>query len=175
VSEKTYIKGKDCNLEQSIDTMQAKLNMLDMAVTISESLNPVPFVYSVHLKNSNSNLIFTNGKGASEKSSLASALGEYFERLSCNYFFADYYLGEKIANDSFVHYPNEKWFTFDEGELAQDIEGLLDEKLWNYFDADHELLASQIVDTNSGALHRGVCALPFIEQSSMQEVYFPVR
>ena len=42
-------------------------------------------------------LWFTNGKGASKKAALASALGEYFERLSTNYFFADFYLGRDIA------------------------------------------------------------------------------
>ena len=54
--------------------------------------------------------MFTNGKGTTKKSCLASALGEYFERLSCNYFFADFYLGQDFANDEFVHYPDERWF-----------------------------------------------------------------
>ena len=53
--------------------------------------------------------MFTNGKGTTKKSCLASALGEYFERLSCNYFFADFYLGEEFAHGEFVHYPDERW------------------------------------------------------------------
>ncbi|MEX0632974.1 YcaO-like family protein [Serratia ureilytica] len=36
-------------------------------------------------------------QSAPAKAALASALGEYFERLSTNYFFADFYLGRQIA------------------------------------------------------------------------------
>ena len=49
-------------------------------------LNPVPNVWSVHIRDRDCPLCFTNGKGASKKAALASALGEYFERLSTNYF-----------------------------------------------------------------------------------------
>lgn len=51
------------------------------------------------------------------KAALASALGEYFERLSTNYFFADFYLGQEIANGDFVHYPTEKWFPIEDDAL----------------------------------------------------------
>jgi len=118
--------------------------------------------------------MFTNGKGASAKACLASALGEYFERLSCNYFFADYYLGEKFANDTFVHYPNEKWFTFDDEDETMP-EGILDEGLWDYYDTNRELQPSQIIDTNSGAYDRGICTLPFTRQSDGVDIYFPVN
>jgi ribosomal protein S12 methylthiotransferase accessory factor len=175
MSEKTFIKGKDCDLESSIDSMQTKLQNLGVEIDVSAPLNPLPYVYSVHIKDKNCNLMFTNGKGASQKSTLASAYGEYFERLSCNYFFADYYLGEKFANDEFVHYPNEKWFTFEEEMLASEVNGLLDKQLWNYFDPEHELLASDVFDMNSGAGERGICALPFECQSDKETVYFPVN
>ena len=42
-------------------------------------------------------LMFTNGKGASKLACLASALGEFFERLSCNYFWNHNYLGRDYA------------------------------------------------------------------------------
>jgi ribosomal protein S12 methylthiotransferase accessory factor len=104
---KTFIKGKDSDLESSIKVMYEKLGALDIAIDEVSTLNPLPYVYSQHIQDNTCDLIFTNGKGSCEKSCLASALGEYFERLSCNYFFADYYLGETFAKDSFVHYPNE--------------------------------------------------------------------
>ena len=87
--------------------MKNNLEILKMEVKEVSSLNPLPFVYSTFIQNELSNVIFTNGKGSCEKSSLASALGEYFERLGCNYFFSDYYLGEGIINGDFVHYPDE--------------------------------------------------------------------
>lgn len=63
-------------------------------------------------------------KARQKKAALASALGEYFERLSTNYFFADFWLGENIANGPFVHYPNEKWFPLTEDDELP--EGILD-------------------------------------------------
>ena len=172
MSEKTYIKGKDCALESTIETMHAKLKAWDIQVEEVSWLNPVPYVHSLHIRDASCGLMFTNGKGASKKSCLASALGEYFERLSCNYFFADYYLGEEIAQDSFVHYPDEKWFEDEDGEMP---EGLLDEDLWSFYDPDEDMDAESIYDFNSSATERGICALPFIRQSDKACIYFPVN
>jgi len=106
MTDKTFIKGKDRDLESSIDTMLGKLADLGIDIEEASWLNPVPNVYSVHIRDKDCGLMFTNGKGASGKACLASALGEYFERLSCNYFFADFYLGEQFASGEFVHYPD---------------------------------------------------------------------
>jgi len=170
--EKTFIKGKDSDLETTIETMKAKLNDVGIKVEEASVLNPVPYVYSLHVHDSDYRMMFTNGKGASQKACEASALGEYFERLSCNYFFADYYLGEKFGEDEFVHYPNEKWFEHDDDEMP---EGLLDDKLWEYFDPDSDLEPSEIFDTNSGDGQRGICGLPFVRQSDEETIYFPVN
>lgn len=78
---------------------------------ISSWRNPVPHVWSVHIRDADSPMCFTNGKGPLQKTAaLASALGEYLERISNNYLYNDQYLGEEIANGDFVHYPSEKWF-----------------------------------------------------------------
>jgi len=172
MAEKTFIKGKDSDLESTIETMHAKLQAIGISVEEASVLNPVPHVYSLHIHDSDYRMMFTNGKGASKKACLASALGEYFERLSCNYFFADYYLGEKFANADFVHYPDEKWFDNTEDEMP---EGLLDEKLWAYYDPAEDLSPDEIFDTNSGAGERGICALPFQRQSDNETIYFPVN
>lgn len=116
--------------------------------------------------------MFTNGKGASHKACLASALGEYFERLSCNYFFADFYLGEEFSIDEFVHYPDERWFRSDGGVMP---EGLLDDDLWNYYDPDRQLKPGQLFDTNSGTGQRGICAVPYRRQKDGNITWFPVN
>lgn len=172
MSEKTFIKGKDLDLESSINIMWKKLDALGIEVEEASWLNPVPNVYSVHIRDKSCGLMFTNGKGASRKACLASALGEYFERLSCNYFFADFYLGEELAADSFVHYPDERWFPV-EGELMP--EGLLDDSLWDFYDPDRELKPQQIFDTNSGTGERGICALPYVRQRDNKTLWFPVN
>ena len=172
MSEQTFIIGKDRDLESSISTMQQKL--VDLGFNIEEAswLNPVPNVYSVHIRDKDCGLMFTNGKGATAKACLASALGEYFERLSCNYFFADFYLGEKFSAGEFVHYPDEKWFAI-EGDTIP--EGLMDESLWDYYDPDRVLKAQSIVDTNSGVGERGICALPYQRQRDQKTLYLPVN
>ena len=97
MNDKTYIKGKDAALEESIASMQKKLVALNFDIEEASWLNPVPNVFSVHIRDKDCGLMFTNGKGTTKKSCLASALGEYFERLSCNYFFADFYLGQDFS------------------------------------------------------------------------------
>ena len=172
MTDKTFIIGKDRDLESTIETMLAKLEALDIHVEEASWLNPVPNVYSVHIRDKECGLMFTNGKGASRKACLASALGEYFERLSCNYFFADFYLGEDFSKGEFVHYPDERWFSMDGDAMP---EGLMDEKLWAYYDPDKELKPQQIFDTNSGTGERGICALPYQRQRDGVDVWLPVN
>jgi ribosomal protein S12 methylthiotransferase accessory factor len=172
LTSKTYIKGKDRDLESSIDTMLAKLETLGIEIEEASWLNPVPNVYSVHIRDRECGLMFTNGKGASRKACLASALGEYFERLSCNYFFADFYLGKEFSKGDFVHYPNEQWFISQNGEMP---EGLLDDTLWKYYDPHSELQPHQIFDTNSGTGERGICAVPYHRVRDAETIWFPVN
>ncbi|WP_413722384.1 30S ribosomal protein S12 methylthiotransferase accessory factor YcaO [Sodalis sp. RH24] len=169
----TFIPGKDAALEDSIARFYQQLGALGFNIEEASWLNPVPHVWSVHIRDRDCPLCFTNGKGASKKAALASALGEYFERLSTNYFFADFYLGASIANDGFVHYPNEKWFALPaDGRLPS---GILDDGLRAFYDPQQELTAPALVDLQSGNAARGICALPFERQSDRQTVYIPVN
>lgn len=169
----TFIPGKDAALEDSIDAFQTKLKKLGFDIEEASWLNPVPNVWSVHIRDKECPLCFTNGKGASKKAALASALGEYFERLSTNYFFADFYLGKAISEGDFVHYPNEKWFPLTEDDSLP--EGLLDSRLLKFYDPDNALAASQLIDLQSGNEERGICALPFTRQSDDKTVYIPMN
>ncbi|MCK5648337.1 MAG: YcaO-like family protein [Gammaproteobacteria bacterium] len=169
---KTYIKGKDEALEVSIEKMQTQLQSLGFDIEEALWLNPVSNIYSVNIRDKNCPLLFTNGKGSTRNACLASALGEFFERLNCNYFFADYYLGTKIAQADFVHYPDEKWFPLDASLIHSD---LLNETLWAFYDPQQQLTPALLVDTNSGNLPRGICALPFVRQRDQKETWFPVN
>ncbi|KGT94178.1 ribosomal protein S12 methylthiotransferase accessory factor YcaO [Erwinia typographi] len=169
----TYIPGKDAALEDSIARFQQKLQDLGFNIEEASWLNPVPHVWSVHIRDRDCPLCFTNGKGASKKAALASALGEYFERLSTNYFFADFWLGNAIANGDFVHYPNEKWFPLPEDDSLP--AGILDQRLKAFYDPEQEVSASDLIDLQSGNGERGICALPFTRQSDQQTVYIPMN
>ncbi|PCF97011.1 OsmC domain/YcaO domain-containing protein [Vreelandella nigrificans] len=167
----TYIPGKDLPLEQTIANMSAMLADLGMKIEIASWRNIVPHVWSLHIRDAASPMCFTNGKGATKESALCSALGEFIERLSCNFFYNDQFFGEEIAASDFVHYPNEKWFQPGPGdELPEEI---LDEHCLAIYNPEGELCGSHLIDTNSGREDRGIVSLPFVRQSDGETVYFP--
>ena len=167
----TCILGKDLPLEKTIADMTGILEALGMKIEITSWRNIVPNVWSLNIRDSASELCFTNGKGATKESALCSALGEFIERLSCNFFYNDQFFGEEIANAEFVHYPNEKWFPLTEDDAIPD--GLLDDYCLEIYNPDGELQGSNLIDTNSGNYERGICALPYERQSDGETVYFP--
>ena len=171
VSTSTHILGKDLPLEQTIANMSSLLANLGIKIEIASWRNLIPNVWSLHIRDAHSPMCFTNGKGATKESALASALGEYIERLSNNHFYAGAYWGEDIANGEFVHYPNERWFK--PGKKDALPTEILDEYSQNIYNPDGELKASHLVDTNSGNVERGICSLPYIRQSDGETVYFP--
>ena len=167
----TYIVGKDLPLEQTIANMSGVLANLGVKIEIASWRNIIPNVWSLHIRDAHSPMCFTNGKGSTKESALASALGEYIERLSNNHFYAGTYWGEDIANAAFVHYPNERWFkSGPDDELPTDI---LDAHCLNIFNPDGELRSSHLIDTNSGNVERGICSLPYVRHSDGETVYFP--
>jgi ribosomal protein S12 methylthiotransferase accessory factor len=167
----TYIPGKDLPLEQTIANMSGLLAALGIKIEIASWRNIVPNVWSLHIRDAHSPMCFTNGKGATKESALASALGEYIERISNNHFYAGAYWGEEIANAAFVHYPDERWFQPGPDDALP--AGMLDEYCLDIYDPDGELRGSHLIDTNSGNVERGIVCLPYVRQSDNKVVYFP--
>jgi len=167
----TYILGKDLPLEQTIANMSGLLAGLGIKIEIASWRNIIPNVWSLHIRDAHSPMCFTNGKGATKESALASALGEYIERLSNNHFYAGSFWGEDIANADFVHYPNEKWFK--SGKKDALPKEILDAYSLAIYNPDKELRGSHLIDTNSGNRERGICSLPFKRQSDGETIYFP--
>lgn len=169
--QSTYILGKDKPLEETIAKMSGILAGIGMKIEIASWRNIVPNVWSLHIRDAQSPMCFTNGKGSSKESALASALGEFIERLNCNFFYNDQFWGQDIANAEFVHYPDEQWFQpGPNGELPVEI---LDDYTLDIYNPDDELLGTHLYDTNSGNTARGICSLPFVRQSDAETVYFP--
>jgi ribosomal protein S12 methylthiotransferase accessory factor len=169
----TYIVGKDLPLEQTITNMTGVLAKLGIKIEIASWRNLIPNVWSLHIRDAHSPMCFTNGKGSTKESALASALGEYIERLSNNHFYAGTFWGEDIANAAFVHYPNERWFK-PGSEDALPVE-ILDEYCLKIFNPEGDLRGSHLIDTNSGNAQRGICSLPYVRQSDGEAVYFPTN
>ncbi|MGB9149978.1 MAG: 30S ribosomal protein S12 methylthiotransferase accessory factor YcaO [Burkholderiales bacterium] len=173
----TFIPSKDASLESSIRTLQGKLTALGFHVEERSWLNEIENIWSVHVTDRDCTRLFSNGKGGSELAARASALGEFFERLSTNYFWTHFYLGETISNEAFVHYPNEQWFTLDQSELPGDNwpAGLLNAELHRFYNPGNAVPASQLIDLNSGNAARGICAIPYQRLRDGETALFPVN
>ncbi|MFZ3154246.1 OsmC domain/YcaO domain-containing protein, partial [Pseudomonas sp.] len=169
--EGTRILGKDLPLEETIANMSGIMARLGMKIEIASWRNIVPNVWSLHIRDAHSPMCFTNGKGATKEGALASALGEFIERLNCNFFYNDQFWGEEIAGAAFVHYPDERWFKPGPKD-ALPVE-ILDDYCLAIYNPDDELRGSHLYDTNSGNTLRGICSLPFVRQSDGEVVYFP--
>jgi ribosomal protein S12 methylthiotransferase accessory factor len=168
-----FIPGKDASLEASIATLHAKLEAIGFHVEERSWLNPVEGVWSVHIRDRDCPLLFTNGKGGSQLAARASALGEFFERLSTNYFWTHFYLGDAIANRAYVHTPDERWFPLREDDAWPDE--LLTPELHVLYNPDEAVRADQLIDLNSGNAQRGICAIPYQRLRDGETVYFPVN
>ena len=168
----TFIPSKDASLESSISTLQGKLLALGFHVEERSWLNEIENIWSVHVSDRDCPRLFSNGKGASQLAARASALGEYFERLSTNYFWTHFYLGETIANKDFVHYPNERWVAVKGDKWPKE---LLTPELQKFYNPEGGTVASQLIDLNSGNAQRGICAIPYTRLRDNQSVLFPVN
>ncbi len=170
---RTYIAGKDLPLEQTIANMSGVLAGLGMKIEIASWRNIVPNVWSLHIRDAHSPMCFSNGKGSTKESALASALGEFIERTHCNHYYNDQFWGEDLAEAPFVHYPDERWFK--PGRRDALPKDMLDDYCLSIYNADGELRGSHLIDTNSGNAARGICCLPFVRQSDGEVVYFPTN
>ena len=173
-NNETFIPSKDASLESSISTLLAKLEVIGFHVEERSWLNEIENIWSVHVTDRDCTRLFSNGKGGSELAARASALGEFFERLSTNYFWTHFYLGEKIANNKFVHYPNEQWFPL-KGKAKAWPKGILTPELQTFYNPDKAVRADQLVDLNSGNAARGICTIPYTRLRDGQTALFPVN
>ena len=173
MSSQSFIPGKDASLEATINTMQTRLHALGFHIEEKSWLNPVEGIWSVHIRDRDCPILFTNGKGATRLACLASALGEFFERLATNYFWTHFYLGPDVANQAFVHYPQERWF--DVPEDGTWPEGLLNPELQAFYNPESNIDARNLVEFNSGNEDRGICAIPYTRQSDSASAYIPVN
>lgn len=169
----SFIIGKDASLESTIQTMQAKLAQRGFVLNESSWINEVENIWSVHVKDHECPMLFANGKGATELAARASALGEFFERLSTHYFWTHFYLGETRANRPFVHYPQEKWFTPNEdGSWPKEM---LNPALHAFYNPEGDIHGDVLVDLNSGNVERGICTLPYLCLRDGTQSYIPVN
>jgi ribosomal protein S12 methylthiotransferase accessory factor len=153
--------SKNAPLEQSIAKMKAVLADAGCKIIFSEEKHPLEYCYSVNLSSAEApKHIYSNGKGICSEASMASALGEYIERLQTNNFFTDFYLPGR------TYYPDQIAFDF-----GKDC---LNDTLRQMYDPLQELHDEDLVDYNSDYEDR-IVSLPFTDYITKERVYFPLN
>ena len=151
--------SKTAPLEKSINKMKAVLKDVGCEVIFQEQIHPLTYCYSVNLSSLEApQHIYSNGKGVEADASVASALGEYIERLQTNNFFIDFYLPKK------TQYPDEVIFDFSDDYI--------DEELLEIYDPNGELSGEDLIDFNSDYTDK-ILSLPFTKNSTQEKVYIP--
>jgi len=154
-------QSKTAPLETSIKKMEAVLKDAGCHPNFSKEKHPLEHCFSVNLASVEApRHIYSNGKGINSAASMASALGEYIERLQTNNFFSDFYLRERKS------YPDEVAFEFGGAYL--------NDALLEFYDPEGEVQREDLLDFNSEHDSK-IVALPFVEHSTGERVYFPIN
>ena len=108
--------SKNAPLKESIENMRAVLADVGCKTTFSNEKHPLEHCFSVNLTSVEApGHIYSNGKGVVSDASMASALGEYIERLQTNNFFVDFHLPDR------KYYPDEVAFEFGGAYLNDEL------------------------------------------------------
>ncbi len=178
MSTATLIPGKDAPLEETIRRTLALLDEAGLQVEPKSWRNPAPHCWSVHLQSTSFPALYTNGKGTTKLACLASALGEFVERLATHFFFSDTYLEQDKQRFPFFFTPDEQWFQPETGNSIPKSNShgaqLLTPELLSFYNPEQQLSAEHLFDNNSNAAIRGISALPFQDLKTKNIVYFPV-
>jgi ribosomal protein S12 methylthiotransferase accessory factor len=173
--------GKDAPLAETIARATTLLAEMDLNAGPVSWLNPAPQCWSVHFQVEGCPPLASNGKGTSREACLAGALGEFFERLATNFYFSDYFLDNRetaAAAPGFLFYPDEQWFPCppDQPPPASNRQGveLFGDGLREFYDPDDQLTAADLADHNCDPARGGICALPFTNLETGQEIFLPV-
>ncbi len=163
MSKETKINflSKDATLEESLLKMKNILNDVGCEINFSQSKHPLENCFSVNLSSAEApRHIYSNGKGILNDASMASALGEYIERLQTNNFFIDFHLPNR------KYYPDEVAFEFG-GEY-------LNAELKEIYNPNNELSDEDLVDFNSDYTEK-IVSLPFIKNSTKEKIHIPIN
>ena len=169
-------KDKDAPLELSLKKMRHLIHLNGFTLEETSELNSAGKIWSVHIRDKDCPLLYTNGKGTNKLAALVSAYGEFFERLSTNQMFADYYLTEKSIRN-FVFFPPEIWFSSMDAVNAEanGNKSLLSSELLDFYNPEQLLTDENLRDFNSCDRHKGIAALPFKQLQNGKTFYFPVN
>ena len=97
------VQYKDADPLDTILRAEKILNYMNIVVEIVSLLNSLEGLHSVSIREKDNNYIRVNGKGLSYEMAMASALGEFFERMQNNYLGIKYHKSiNKLNSYSFI-------------------------------------------------------------------------
>ncbi|QSZ43083.1 hypothetical protein GJV85_05870 [Sulfurimonas aquatica] len=153
--------SKDATLGESLSKMKNVLADVGCQTNFSQSKHPLENCFSVNLSSQEApRHIYSNGKGIINDASMASALGEYIERLQTNNFFIDFHLPQR------KYYPDEVAFDFGGDYLNAELKDI--------YNPTGELTDEDLVDYNSDYSDK-IVSLPFIKNSTQEKIYIPIN
>lgn len=160
-TERVRLLSKDASLEESLEKMKSTLAEVGCKTLFSQEKNPLANCFSVNLTSVEApKHIYSNGKGIISEASMASALGEYIERLQTNNFFIDFHLPQR------KYYPDEIAFDFGSEYLNDELKAI--------YSPNKELSDEDLVDFNSDYEEK-IVALPFVKRSDSSTTYIPLN
>lgn len=160
-TKRVRLLSKDASLEESLKKMKSTLAEVGCETTFSSEKHPLANCFSVNLTSLEApRHIYSNGKGIISEASMASALGEYIERLQTNNFFIDFHLPQR------KYYPDEVAFDFESEYLNDELKAI--------YNPNNELSDEDLVDFNSDYEEK-IVALPFIKRSDGSTTYIPLN
>lgn len=151
------IISKEKPLEESLSLMKESLASLPLSYSFIDEKHPLNHCYSLHLETEGISEFYSNGKGACTLSAVASAMGEYIERLQTGNFFYDFYLETPLFFDA---------------KLCDFDGAYLNESLKAFYDIE-ALEKEDLIDFNSDEYEQ-IATLPFEEMKTGESVYFPI-
>ena len=123
------VLGKDSTLKDTILRFENFFKMINLKIEVVSWLNPVSYVHSVHIRARDVPYLFTNGKGNSKEASLASAYGEFIERLLTLYFFADFDFESLVVIVSLDHLNQAEYLEYKGSDYFEQVIGSIKELL----------------------------------------------
>lgn len=166
------MSAKDARPQDTIRRIRGILKKAGFNIEVFSWKNPVPYIWSVSVRERGCGRLSTNGKGMSRDLALASALAEFMERINTGYAWSDYSLSGIKTGRDFIFFPNERWFPAGGSSLPS---GILNNELRRFYDPAGELKPSGLVYRVSAFLRGGICAVPFRRVSDEAKVFFPLN
>lgn len=169
-SEQHFLPGKECSLEQTIQTIRDAIEAQQIAIDIRSETSAIAGIHNAKVAVAGIPLLDAKGKGVSAQAAMASALGEFVELLSNNIYWNFRYLGPSANKGYFTYFPREEWVSLEKADWRQSV---LTPELRHYFSALHALRYEAMVDVNSPPDKPSLCAMPYHCDDDDETVLFP--